>query len=170
MALIVEDGTAKSDAESYISVDDADTYVSNWYGTLSDWDDLDTAGKERALRTGTRYIDSHDFLGYREDDDQSLAWPRYGVGYIDGQYIDDDEIPTPVKNATVEAALKDAQGEDLFPDHYGGSVKSESKTIGPISNSVTYQSTKKSQPIFDVVKSLIDDFIDSGAGLSRGIG
>jgi len=170
MAIIVEDGTGKTDAESYISVSDADDYASNWYGTLSDWDDLADAAKERALRIGTRFIDSHEFKGYRANDDQVLSWPRAQLGYIDGQYIDADEIPQRVERATVEAALKYIQGETLFPDHYGASVKSESKTIGPIGNSTTYQTSKKAQKVFEAVKRLLDPLLMQSGTIARGMG
>ena len=54
MSLIVEDGTGKSNAESYISVADADTYHSNRDNT--DWAALTTAEKERLLRIATDYM------------------------------------------------------------------------------------------------------------------
>ena len=53
MTLVIEDGTGKSNAESYISVADADTYHSNRGNT--DWAALTTAEKERLLRIATDY-------------------------------------------------------------------------------------------------------------------
>ena len=51
MSLVVEDGTGKADAESYISVADADTYHSNRGNT--DWAALTTTEKEQLLRGAT---------------------------------------------------------------------------------------------------------------------
>ena len=55
MALIVEDGTGVSGAESYISVVDADDYHTN-HGNTS-WGSADTTAKEIALRKASEYLD-----------------------------------------------------------------------------------------------------------------
>ena len=57
MVLIVEDGTGKADAESYLSVADADTYHTK-HGDSADWDGASTGDKEEALRMGTQYLDA----------------------------------------------------------------------------------------------------------------
>lgn len=170
MSLTVESGEGVEGAESYISVDNADDYIKKWHGDSTDWADANDAEKERALRIATRYVDSHEFRGYRTDEDQPLAWPRAELGWIDGQWIDPDEIPDKIKNAQVEAALKHVEGESLFPDHDGESIKSESTSVGPLSDSVTYMTSKKQQKVFTVVKSLLEPFIVRAGKLSRGIG
>ena len=170
MALIIEDGTGKTDAESYISVSDADSYVSKWHGTLSAWDDLDEAAKERALRMATRFIDAHSFKGYRSNEDQALDWPRIVPDWIDGQWIDSDEVPQAVKSATVEAAVRDAQGETLFPDHDGSTVKAESQKIGPMSKSFEYQGAKRQQKVFEVIQRLLEPYVVRSDKVMRGIG
>jgi len=157
-------------AESHVSVADANTYVVKWYGALAAWDNLTDTEKERALRVATRFVDSYKFMGHRANEDQARAWPRVIPGRIDGQWIEADEIPQAVKSATVEAVVKYAQGEKLFPDHDGGTVKSESSSVGPLSTSKTYQGTKKPQKVFEAVKRLLDPLIVSGNTISRGIG
>ncbi len=171
MALIIEDGTGSvSGAESYISVSDADDYVGKWHGTSTDWADASNTDKEIALRLGARYVDSHEFRGYRTYEDQPLAWPRVELGVVDGQLFDSDEIPQRVESAQVEAALRHVQGESLFPDHDGGSVKSESTGVGPLSESTTYMTSKKPQKVFSVVKSLLEPLMVRAGQLSRSIG
>ena len=54
MALIVEDGTSKSDAESYLSVAAADTYHDLHHNR--EWFDYHDDDKERFLRLGTLFI------------------------------------------------------------------------------------------------------------------
>lgn len=130
MALEVEDGTGKANAESYISVADADTYFSNRGYTL--WATLMEAEKEQALRRSTDYmlqVYRLKWKGTRVTGTQSLDWPRnwvlrddYEFATQNGaqvigarQYYPADEVPTEVKNACAELAFK-AAGGDLAPD------------------------------------------------------
>ena len=74
MALVVEDGTGLSTAESYISVADADTYHSDRGNAL--WTGTD-AVKEEALRQATEYLDAtYDWKGSISLTTQALNWPR----------------------------------------------------------------------------------------------
>jgi hypothetical protein len=123
VALIVEDGTGRSDAESYASVADCDTYHSNrgnaaWTG--------DAAAKEAALREATAFLEDKYrglWRGRRCHETQRLHWPRYGVVDQDGFTIDFDIVPIEVKDALCEAALRAIAG-NLTPDlDRGGEIK-----------------------------------------------
>lgn len=77
MALIVEDGTGLANADSYVSVADADIYASAM-GHFA-WTDVAVTveQKEVALRRATQYIDAeYTFRGSVLDPDQALEWPR----------------------------------------------------------------------------------------------
>lgn len=136
MSLIVEDGTGKSNSESYISVADADTYHSDRGNT--DWAALTTAEKERLLRISTDYMVAVYRLrwdGYRYVNTQSLDWPRIYVPVRDicsvnayPEYVDFDVVPVQVKNACAELALK-ANGETLLADQTQGVTREK---VGPI--------------------------------------
>jgi hypothetical protein len=118
-ALIVEDGTAKPDADSYISVADAAAYhVSR--GNESAWDAVDDP--EAALRKATDYMVQAyraRWKGYRKDGAQALDWPRSFV-YLEpfvhgivGTYpflVADTIVPDEVKRACAEYALIAASG------------------------------------------------------------
>lgn len=128
MAIVIEDGSGKPDAEAYISVADADTYFSNRGNTA--WAALTTAAKEAALRLSTDYMEAAygpRWCGERATDTQALSWPRTDV---DG--VADDVVPEAVKRANAELAVRASAGA-LLADQ-GAQVKSE--TVGPIS--VTY--------------------------------
>ena len=110
MALVVEDGTGLSNADSYQSLTDADLYATN-YG-LTAWSALtaspgvDDTQKEIALRNATLNIDiSRIYIGEKLNDDQSLEFPR----------IPEDEIgmPQKVRDACVILADLFIQGVDL---------------------------------------------------------
>jgi len=136
MTLIVEDGTGKSDAESYVSVAEADTYHSNRGNT--DWAALSSTKKEQLLRGATDYMVAVYRLrwdGYRYVNTQALDWPRIYVPVRDicsvnayPEYVDFDIVPTLVKNACSELALK-ANTETLLDDQ--GQVTIREK-VGPI--------------------------------------
>jgi hypothetical protein len=142
MALVVEDGTGKADAESYVSVANAVIYATK-HGSV--FPGTDVPGSEAALRNATAYIDNTyrtRFTGYRTHRrDQALEWPRVGayvytpntsadVAYAGGydpayDYLDQDEIPVEIINATCEAAIRElASPGSLAPDlDRGGAVK-----------------------------------------------
>lgn len=136
MTLIVEDGTGKSNAESYISVADADTYHSNRGN--DDWAGLTTSQKERLLRIATDYMVAVYRLrwdGYRYVNTQALDWPRIYVPVRDicsvnayPEYVDFDIVPVQVQNACAEFALK-ANSETLLEDQSQVTIREK---VGPI--------------------------------------
>lgn len=129
MALIVETGAGLSNAESYISVANADTRMTN-VGN-SNWTTLTTTEKEQALRRATIYMEQayrERWLGYRETDTQALSWPRNSV-IVDGFIpVDTDVVPADVANACADLAFKAAAG-DLNPELTRGVVR---KKVGPL--------------------------------------
>jgi hypothetical protein len=103
MAIVVEDGTGLSNAESYVTVAFCDTYFSDrgdatWTGT--------DAEKEEALRKATEYLDvTYTWIGSIKVDTQALGWPRDGAWDKEGRSLE-DIVPLGVERATAEAALK----------------------------------------------------------------
>ena len=128
MALITETGTGASDAESYISVADADTYHANRSNTA--WASAANGSKEAALRKATGYLDgNYRFCGCPTSATQALQWPRIGVRLNDYP-ISPNVIPKQLQYACAELALV-ALSESLTAAIDAQSV--ESKTVGPIS-------------------------------------
>lgn len=120
MALIVEDGTGLSTAESFASVAFADTYYLNRANAT--WAALTTANKEASLRKATDYIQSKYHAlwnGYRMTGAQALDWPRDYVTRQDSLsgtlYWPNNAVPADVATATAILALKSVSGE-LMPD------------------------------------------------------
>ncbi len=153
MALIVEDGTSKADAESYISVADADLHIAAFYGADALWDAALDASKEQALRQATRYLDNqYSFVGNRKTSTQNLDWPRYlSTSETDGKFIDD--VPDVLAQATAELALKSINGTSIFPDTaVGGNVKKIK--VGTIEKEFS-EKRVNNQPIFHVVDNLL---------------
>jgi hypothetical protein len=157
MALVTEDGSGKSDAESYLSVADADSYHTT-HGDPSDWSGATTAEKEAALRLATQYLDAtYDgrWSGVKFSADQALSWPRDSVE-VDGYVLSASDLPQQLLDATAEAALKQAGGDTLFPDMADeGTVKSTTVKVGPITDSKTYSGGSRGIKKYRLVEALV---------------
>ena len=118
--LVVEDGTGKTTANTYVTLDDADTYHENRLH-VSDWTGASETDKEAALIWATRMLDDMvEWDGLKTNDTQALRWPRQGAYDRDGVEIDEDSLPTVIANATAEFArylIAADRGDD--PDTLG---------------------------------------------------
>ena len=155
MALIVEDGTGRADAESYVSVSEASSYFEK-RGLIDAWGDVDD--QEAALRKASDYLGATYRLmwsGKRVSATQALDWPRTGVrrSDFDGYYAE-DAVPSEVVRACAELALRAGSGTDLLSD-VERLTKSES--VGPIS--VTYADGASPQLKFEAVDRLLAPLI-----------
>ena len=159
MALIVEDGSGKSDSESYISVADASNYHTVRGNTA--WAALATdALREAALRRATDYMRQayrSRWQGYKVNEDQALDWPRYDVE-VEGYAVDSDIVPTEVKNACAELALK-ASAADLNPDLTQGVL---SEQVGSIQ--VTYDKASPQFTRYRAIDALLSPYLKAGGG------
>jgi hypothetical protein len=97
MAIIVEDGTGKTDSNSYVSEAEFTTYANN--RGLSNTGSISTL-----LFTSMDYIEQQCFKGLKNTQDQALQWPRSSA-WLDGFLLPNDEIPTLLKEAQIEVAL-----------------------------------------------------------------
>lgn len=111
MALVVEDGTGLDNAESYLSVNDADSYFETMRGDASeyasDWlsDTTTDPIKEACLRWATKLIDKlWRWDGQKSTTTQKLRWPRSYVYDDEGDQVEGDEIPDDLKWAVAEQA------------------------------------------------------------------
>lgn len=171
MALIVEDGTGKSDANSYLSVADADSYHTD-HSASSTWAAASQAVKEKAIRLATQYLDARfdgHWRGCKMSSTQSLAWPRgQAVDNEDFAY-DSDTLPRRLKDVTAELALRVVTGDTLFADQSKAArVASNSVTIGPITKSVSYVGGLDPAKKYPLIEALMEPLIAASNSLDRG--
>lgn len=95
--IVVEDGTGKTDANSYVSEAALSTYATDRGVTLSG-----TASV--LLIHAMDYIEQQPFQGQKLTDAQALQWPRAWV-VIDGYAVNSDTIPQLLKDCVCEAAI-----------------------------------------------------------------
>lgn len=131
MAIVVEDGTGLTNANSYISVAESDDYANNTF-YVGEWNNLAANKKEVLLINATRFINSfYDFNGEKAFPTASLRWPRTGVCDLDGVDISSTIVPAGIKNATSEMAIFLASNNLLEEDETLGisSVKVDTLAI-----------------------------------------
>lgn len=112
MALIIEDGTGKSDAQSYVTVTELRAFATMRGVTLPP----EEASVEVLLVKASDYLLSleSEYQGHRVNSDQALSFPRTGLT-INCEPFADDAIPLAVKNAQMQAAIEASSGVDLSP-------------------------------------------------------
>lgn len=95
MALVIEDGTVVTGANSYIDVAEAKAFAAARGVDLGN-DDVVT---EQRLLIAMDYLESLNYKGVRTDPDkQLLSWPRTGVTF-DGRTFGAHVIPAQLKSA-----------------------------------------------------------------------
>ena len=149
MALVVEDGTGKADADSFISLIGARALAEKYGITLPT---NDTAA-EVVLRQGCQYVVLQEkcFNGGRLTTRQALPWPRtgatnaYGVEYADG------DMPVQLGYSQVYAAAEYAAGKDVRASDDGLSVAGKEVT-GAVA--VSYFNNGKTGKAITITKSL----------------
>lgn len=179
MAIIVEDGTGLSDAESYISVADATSYLalyaansagvapSAWTGAASD------AVRENALRQATQWIDrkfSGQWKGRRYLAAQRLMHPRISLeidGFAWSSLI--DGLPRALTEACAEVALLFIGGEVLFENQdTSGRVLEEKLKLGPIETFTKYSGGRSEDDVYSKVEASLSQLIESSDSVIRG--
>lgn len=115
LPLVVEDGTGRPDADSYLSLDEWDAFVLR-RGSPTELTSLTVAQKQNFCRQASEGID---FLygtlwtGYRVDDVQAMDWPRTGAGDSrSGRVVAPNVVPQLVKRAAFELGYSLALGVD----------------------------------------------------------
>lgn len=137
--LILEDGSRPSNANSYISLAEADAYHLA-YNNL-DWAGSDE-DKEQALINACRAMEllyGPRYKGHTNNAVQSLLFPRYSFRDNYGRLVAHNEIPKSLRDAQAEIALLALNGNDIFPSLDDKQfLKKKSTTIDVIKQDLEY--------------------------------
>ena len=105
-ALVVETGSQSTTANSYITVSEYSTYITDRHGVRnSPSNDQITSFIHQAMS----FFEALPFRSEKASEDQALQFPRSGL-MIDGYGINSDEIPKEVKTSLYEIAYAYEQG------------------------------------------------------------
>ena len=170
IVLVVEDGTGKSDANTYTSVIDADTF--NEQRGRSAWLSLEDDEKAAALIKATEFIDgTFNWIGRKTTQEQALQWPRNDVDdYGETILVTDRDgfeitgVPAGVKKAVAEAAFL-SLSEDLFQvdDPQGKVIRKKTDVLETEYQPETVVTVKKPS-VFDSVNSLLKGLYSFSSG------
>ena len=105
MALVIEDGSVVTGANSYVTLAEFKAWADSRDISYNADDDVVEAQILRAMD----YIERLYFIGNKANENQPLQWPRTEA-LIDGYYADATEIPKEVKIAVYEATVVEAAG------------------------------------------------------------
>lgn len=153
--IIVEDGTGKTDSNSYIDEAGLTTYATDRGITLTAATD---AAKAVLLIQAMDYIEAQPYKGYKYTDEQALQWPRAGV-VIDSYSVDTDEIPQLLIDALCETAISvDAGANPLAP--VGRSTKKEK--VGDIE--VEYMDGARDSTYIAAAENKLSKLLKAGSG------
>ncbi|MGY2183283.1 DnaT-like ssDNA-binding protein [Pseudomonas agarici] len=120
MALIIEDGTGKPDAESYASAEDLALYAVK-FGTVIP---AEVPAQEALLRRAALAMDGMTWKGRKTNSDQALSWPRREV-LLDHEIKPNNYLPARIQYGQM-ALCAEIYNDDINPiDSRKGAVTLE---------------------------------------------
>ena len=149
--IVVEDGSGKTDSNSYISEAGLTTYATDRGVTLSG-----TASV--LLIQAMDYIEVQSYKGYKYTEEQALQWPRGNV-WLDGYSVDVDEIPQLLIDAQCEVAIGIDGGVNPLAN-VGRSTKKEK--VGDIE--VEYMDGARDSTYLAAAESKLSKLLSPGSG------
>jgi hypothetical protein len=171
---VVEDGTGLTNSTTYCTVNFLKQYWDDFGYDYSSYTDTQL---EQTMNRSTRIIDSTyrgRFPGVRYTREQSLEWPRVGAAYVDGNYINYNEIPIELQRAICEMVYGILTGEaDLQPVVKATTeVVSEEIKVDVIEEKKVYSKSAVDGMVRDnvvAVEDVLDRLIGYPGGLATGI-
>lgn len=170
MALIVEDGTGMSDAESYLSVADISAVLARtgedaaWLALASD------TVREQVARKAMRALENErTFRGEKKTQGQALEWPRDDAEDDDGYLYANTEIPAKLKEAlALLCAAAAVPGTDLQPTvTQPGRVQQKSIRVGKIAIATAYEGSQSQVTFHRKVESLLSELVEGADQMVR---
>lgn len=156
MSLTVEDGTGLADAESFLSVADAQAY---WTAHGHSYAGKTDTEIEQALRRATQYITGR----YRgrwpgtalNGRDQALPWPREDATDIDGEEIASDELPQELLDALAEAAIRELNDPGSLTPDSTETDRVKREKVGPLEVEYAGGTTADVRPTVTLIDELL---------------
>lgn len=104
--LVLEDGTGIATANSYVTALEVTTILEVNPTSSTAWAALDAQQQDDYAIWASGWLDDYmDWKGYKTVKTSGMRWPRCGVYDRDGCLIDENEIPSQLKQATAETAV-----------------------------------------------------------------
>lgn len=165
---VVETGTGVTGATSYISIANADIYVTDYIATTTAWEAATDDETKLALNLASRYLDRKYGRRYKGDVrllyTQGLLWPRLGALTDDGDDLGNDEVPTILEHATVEVANYFIVNDAIYPDADNkGSIKRKKVKIDVLEIDTEYLGSEVKPATAKLIDDLMWELLDGSA-------
>tara|TARA_R110002020_G_scaffold41325_6_gene122001 strand:+ start:5022 stop:5570 length:549 start_codon:yes stop_codon:yes gene_type:complete len=181
MAFTVEDGTGMSNANAYVTIAEADSYIEDYARNNTTWANSNDASKKGYIKEATQSLDliwGGRYVGVKLDVNQALSFPRFGGYDREGYQLATNIVPTIIKQATAELAFKHAMigGEDatlgdtskIIPDiSDGGMVSEESVSVGSIKSTTKYEGGKRETKWYRKVELILRSLLVPRGSINR---
>lgn len=168
---VVETGDGLENATSYVSVEDMKQH---WDNVGYSYVDLADDNIQQLLNRASTLLDNmfrKRYPGVRGSIEQALEWPRINAYYIDGWWIDYNQIPKELKTATSEMVyailVQEAETQPIIKA--SGKIISEEVQVDVIKEKRTYASPTvvgvsrdKVLAVYDALSRLISNISNSG--------
>jgi hypothetical protein len=161
MAVVVEDGTGKSDATSYADLEYIVAYCESQGYTLPS----EEPALEILANKAMEYIESlyASFSGAKLTKAQALQWPRSDA-FVDGFAVEEDEIPVTLRKALAQLVYEIHSGNDPMPNGDGREIVREK--IDVIETEYAPTGTSTQLPSLTKVNALLERLFDRTSGSS----
>lgn len=162
MALVIEDGTGKADAQTFASVDYLKAYAKARGITIP----TVPADLESMLMLGMDAMRDLDYVGSKATKAQALPFPRTGVKIDDFEYAS-TELPSLLLDGQCALAIE-SKKTDLLPtiaaNSSGGVIE---KTVGEITLRYADSGRASTRPIVEKAKVHLRKLLRSGGNTLR---
>ena len=155
MSIVVEDGTGANPlANSYVSEAELTAYANDRGITL-------TGSADHLLLLSMDTLETRSYQGSKTSTAQPLQWPRSGV-VVDGESIDDNEIPSDLKSAQIVTALSIDSGVNPM-----GTISPAIKREKVDVIEVEYQDNAASRSFDPKINAYLAPLLAYGGGMSN---
>lgn len=162
MAIVVEDGSVVTGANSYATEAELQAYADARGITVAGQTDED-------LLKAMDYLETQPFIGRKSTQGQPLQWPRDGV-VIDGYSYEASNLPRELKEALLVIAISIDQGLDPLAD-LAPALKRKRVKAGSVESEKEYQDGAASRTISQSISRALRKLVRAGGAqlsVSRG--
>lgn len=163
MSFVVEDGTGKTNANSYVSTAYALDYFADRGNTS--WSQMTQEKQETALIKATDYINSaFKWNGKKMTQEQALEFPRTKLVDANGYKV--EGVPVSLQQAVCECADLVANGTEMYQTHEANGAVVSENIGGQLAFTYDISKAVKDSSLYDAInlrlRGLYIDRSDSG--------
>ena len=152
-----------SDANSYVTLDEANAYFADRMHASS-W--VAATDKDQLLVTSSQMLDWYiNWKGDKYTVAQSMQWPREGAIRPDGTVIDEDVLPPEIKIAVYELAITCIDADRLADDPLAGIGQLRAASL-MIKAGAEKPNQTNANPVPTQIYRILSDLYNQGSSIS----